>query len=98
MDLDLSNDRVIDALKTTDVVEQMKKEKTTPKPYTYSLDLTQAQVERLSRLSATGDWQEAINETIMSLVNEGIGRAIISAPSLFGNAKVTGPSQAARWR
>ena len=96
LEIDLADDATVEALKTADVIETMKADYNTPKTHTFSINFTEEQVQRLSRLSATGDWKEALNETIESLFLSRIGRSTISSPSQY-SAKVTGPSSTARF-
>ena len=96
-ELDLNDQATIAALKSTDVVAEIKAAKRTARQNKYVINLSDAEVERLARLSATGDWHEAIDESIKAMLVERIGRATISSPSQYSQ-KITGPSAKVRYQ
>ena len=88
LELVLDDPATVEALKATDVVPTIKAEAT--QPYSITLSFSQADVDRLSRLS-NGTWEDTIHETIQSLLVERVGRPTISSPSMFSQ-KVSAPS------
>ena len=93
----LDDQQTVDELKEADVMPVIREEKRTPKPHTFTMHLTDAQVERLSRLNSQGDWHAAVTDCIESLMDDRIGKATISRPSQFSQ-RVTGPSNGANFR
>ena len=65
--------------------------------YEYKLTLSEEQVERLKRLHVSGNWQAALDEYVSSLIDVKVGKSTITNASQF-TQKVTGPSNAARFR
>ena len=56
----------------------------------YTFKFNNDQLERLARLSPNGDWKEALDFHINSLIADKVGRASIFGPS--GKGKVKAPS------
>ena len=94
--IDLEDPATIEELRSAEAVDTVNGSDVVDRPHHFSMSFTEEQVQRLSRLSASGDWKEAITETIESLYHERIGRSTISSPSQF-TAKITGPSANARF-
>jgi hypothetical protein len=78
-------------------IEIEKKIKVAIKDSTFSMKLTQAQVEMLERFASVKqlkDWKEYLTQEIQETIlkQEGrVARPIVNAPT-FASAKVTGPS------
>ena len=92
-EINLNDQGTLEALKLTDVMASVK-EDLSPKPQatqTYSRKFTQEEVDRMSRLSPTGDWKTGINTFIDETLACRVGRPVIRGASYHGT--VTGPSK-----
>ena len=96
-ELDLNDPQTVEMLKASDVVAPARAKKRTPRPNTFSMHFSDEQVERLSRLTNSGNWQDALTECIEALLVERVGRAVISSPSQYSQ-KITGPSAKVRYQ
>ena len=94
--IDLEDPATIEQLRSAEAVDTVNGTDVVDKPHHFTMSFTDAEAARLSRLSATGDWRSAIEETIQSLFHERVGRSVISSPSQY-SAKITGPSSSAKF-
>ena len=89
-EINLNDKGTLDALKLTDVMPIIKDELKPQATHTYSRKFTQDEVDRMSRLSPSGDWKKGINTFIDETLACRVGRPVIKGASYHGT--VTGPS------
>ena len=94
--VDLTDPQTIEELKSVDVMDVIKEEQQPQKLHTFTMKLTDQQIDRLARLNKDNDWKAAIRESVEAMTMERVGRAVISSVTGF-NQKVTGPSEHVRY-
>lgn len=96
LEIDLNDQQTLNELKAADVMPVIKQEKAARKTHKVTLEFTDYDVERLTRLSASSNWKLALKEYIDALINDKVGRPTISNPSQYSQ-KISGPSINARF-
>ena len=90
-EINLNDQGILDAIKLTDVMPDIKEELQPQATFTFNRNFTQFEIDKLSRLSPDGDWQKGINNFIDETLATRVGRAVIKGASYHGS--VTGPSK-----
>ena len=92
IEINLNDEGTLEALKLTDVMADVK-EDLTPKPqptHTFKRKFSSEEIERLARLSSTGNWEDGLSSLIDDTIASKVGKATIRGASY--QTKVTRPN------